>query len=398
MSVTEYFRSAYEITVDARGAGAALDFLVRCDIPFHGVKSRGQTVSFRMYPPYFREYAARRRDRRFAGETRRRLGFAAFCYRYRARVGLVIGALLGLLLFVFSSLFVWDVTVTGNETLSEREILAALEKEGLYLGAFIPSLDTELIEQRIALTVDGVSFISINLNGTVARTELRERIPNTEVVDRQTPSNLIASADGQIEAVEITGGVAKVRAGQIVKKGDLLASGVIESEALGGCRTVRARGNVTARTTVSHSVTVARQRNEKLYTGTTHTVLKIKFFSKTVKLFGNDSIWHDTCDRIEEERRIYLFGVIKLPIFVSRTTYAEYETRSVILSKAQALKEAEQALLALREGTLAEADILSIYTAHTCDDTSLTLTQRVECIIDIAEEVPVEEISRPQDG
>ncbi len=395
MTLIEYFRSVYEITLDEKGARAALDFLVRYDIPFHGVRSDGDTVSLRMYAPYFREYAARRRERRFSGEQRRRLGFLAFCSQHRARSGLLVGSILGIFLLVASTFFVWDISVTGNEAISESAILEALEKEGLRLGAFIPSLDTETIEQTIALTVDGISFFSINLNGTVAHTEVRERIADTEIVDLQSPSNLVAAADGQIEAVEITGGVAKVKPGQIVKKGDILASGVIDSAAL-GYRLVRARGNVTARTTVRHEVSIPLSRTQTLHTGKTHTVWSVKFFSKSVKLFGNDSIWRDTCDRIEEERRVYLFGVIKLPIFVSRITYAEYETQPVILTEQEALRQARQALLSLCERELADADILSIHTEHTCDGTTLTLLQRTECVVDIAKEIPIEtEDARP---
>ncbi|MBQ9747519.1 MAG: sporulation protein YqfD [Clostridia bacterium] len=387
-SVIEYFRSVYEITLDESGARAALDFLVRYDIPFYGLRSEGATVSLRMYPPYFREYCARRRERRFAGETRRRLGFAALIRRHRDRAGLLIGGICALLLMLCSSLFVWDVTVTGNERISEHAMLEALASEGLYPGAFIPSLDTEKIEQRIALTVDGVSFFSINLRGTVAKTEMRERIVNTEIVDLQTPSNLVASSDGQIVAVEVTGGVAKVHAGQIVKRGEILASGIIDSAAL-GYRTVRARGNVTARVTRTHSVTVPLTDEQTVHTGVTHCTYTVKFFSKSLKLFGKDSIWDETCDRIEEERRIYLFGVIKLPIFITKTTYAEYETIPVTRTEDEALAEAKRRLLTWREAELADAEILSIQTETLCDGTALTLTQRIECITDIAREVPI---------
>ena len=149
----------------------------------------------------------------------------------------------GIFLLVFSSLFVWDITVSGNETIPESVILDAMEENGLRLGAFIPSLDTERIEGVVILEVDGISFISVNLRGTVANVELRERADNTEIVDIESPSNLVASRDGQISALEITGGVSKVKLGEIVKKGDLLASGVIDSAAL-GYRLVRARGSI----------------------------------------------------------------------------------------------------------------------------------------------------------
>lgn len=389
MSLIEYFRSPHEITVSEKGARAALDLLVRFDIPFYHLRKDGELVSFRLYPPYFREYAARRGERRFLGETRKRLGFAVLVSKYKARAGLFVGAILGILLMVISSLFVWDVTVTGNGTIPESVVLDALSENGLKIGTFIPSLDTERLEGRLMLAVDGVSFISVNLRGTVARVELSEREDNTEIVDTESPSNLIASADGQIAALEITGGVSKVRLGEIVKKGDLLASGVIDSAAL-GYRLVRARGVVTARTTMTYEIEIPLEITEKIYTGENRSYHSVKFFAKTVNFFRKDNISEESCDRIEEERRIYLFGKIKLPLFMIKTAYAEYEMKTRILTEEEALQRAKEKLRRESEDDLADAEILARHTDVFCDGETLYLTERVECIVDIAEEVKIE--------
>ena len=389
MSLIEDFRSPHEITVNEKGARAALDLLVRFDIPFYHLRKNGDCVSFRLYAPYFREYAARRGERRFLGEMRKRLGFAVLISKYKARAGLFVGMALGILLMIISSLFVWDVTVTGNDTIPESVVLDALEENGLTIGTFIPSLDTERLEGHLMLAVDGVSFISVNLRGTVARVELSEREDNTEIIDTESPSNLIAAMDGQIEALEITGGVSKVRLGEIVKKGDLLASGIIDSAAL-GYRLVRARGAVTARTTMTYEVEIPLEITEKVYTGETCSYHSVKFFSKTVNFFRKDNISEESCDRIEEERRIFLFGKIKLPLFMIKTTYAEYEMQTRVLTEAEALQMAKKKLRSESEGDLADAEILARHTDVFCDGEALYLTERVECIVDIAKEVKIE--------
>lgn len=388
MSFIEYFRSAYEITVDQKGARAALDFLVRHDIPFYHLEVKEDAVVFRLYAPYFREYAARRRERRFSGEARKRLGFAVLVSRYRNRTGLLVGGLIGVFLMVFSSLFVWDITVSGNSAIPESVILDALERHGLRLGTFIPSLDTERIEGDCTLEVDGVAFISVNLRGTVAEIEISDREENTEIIDLQSPSNLVASADGQIAALEITGGVSKVSLGEIVRKGDLLASGIIDSKAL-GYRLVRARGTVMARTTLTYRIEIPLETTEKVYTGKTTTRFSVKFFSKLINFFRKDTISEESCDRIEEERRIYLFGKIKLPIFVIETTYAEYEMQTRTMTEAEALQKAKEALRQKSEDDLADAEILARHTDVFCHGETLFLTERVECIVNIAVEVKI---------
>ena len=231
MSLLSFFRSAYEISVDATAGDAVLDFLVSQNIPFHRLAVKNDILSFHLYPPYFAAYEKARGEERFPLEKRRQHGFFSFVKRHKKRAGFYIGAAFAAFLIVFSSLFVWDVDVHGTERLSEEAIRTALEEQGLRLGVFIPSLNKERLEQELMLDMDGLSWISINLRGTVANVEVHERKDALLTQDTQSPSNLIASMDGQIHALQITGGQTIAKLGQIVKKGDLLVSGAIDSKA-----------------------------------------------------------------------------------------------------------------------------------------------------------------------
>ena len=50
-----------------------------------------------------------------------------------------------------------------------------------------------------------------------------------EFPDSTTPCNIVASQDGTIMGIEATVGVAEVRSGDAVLKGDLLISGITEN-------------------------------------------------------------------------------------------------------------------------------------------------------------------------
>ena len=389
MPLIEYFRSAYLISLHINDARLFLDLLITHDIPFHEQKIENDIFSVLLYAPHYKEYIHLRGKRRYRNENRQRLGFLNLAERYQKRVGLVIGFFLAVFLLIFSSLFVWDITVDGSDRIPEQTILDALENRGIYLGSFIPSVDTEIAEDFLILDVEGLSFVSIKLKGTVVQVEVREREKNTEIVDTQTPSNLIASIDGQIEALQITGGFITVKLGETVKKGQLLVSGIIDSAAL-GYRLVRARGKVLARTTLTYHTEVPYKTTEKIYTGKFFSEKSVKIFSKTIKLFRKDSICTSSCDKIESERRIYLFGLIKLPISVQETEYAEYEIVPKTRSQKEALAEAYRQLHILYEDDLSDAEILGKYTYFYENETSITLTQQIECIIDIAKEVKIE--------
>ncbi len=386
MTPFQFFRSPYEISLSPAAARAALDFLVRCDIPFYGLQASEETVCFRLYSPYYKEYVYRRGERRFANEHRRRLGLIPLLYRYRHRLGLAAGALFGTLLLFVGSLFVWDITITGDGVIPESVILAEMEKSGLTLGTFIPALDTETLERRLALSLDGVSFVSLNLRGTVVHAELRTRAENPTPLDKLTPSNLVARVGGQITALEITGGATKVTLGKIVKKGELLVSGIIDSDAV-GYRTVRARGEVFARTTLSFSAEIPMEITEKIYTGEVKTRKSIKFFGKNLNFFGKDRFSSAFCDTIEETKRLYLFDRIRLPLFLVTKTYAYYEERPRTLTETEALDMAKRELLTKQREPLRDAEILSRRRDITIRDGVLILTETVDCIIDIAEEI-----------
>ena len=387
--ILHFIRSYYRITLVETDGKSALDFLISQDIPFHGLENENGTLSFCLFISDFKRYRRLRAEERFAGERRELCGLFAVLRRYKGRVGLAAGAVLALALIICSSFFVWDITVTGTEHLSDKEILDALEENGVKLGAYIPSLDTEEIEQKMILDVDGLSWISLNLRGTVAAVEVRERSEDATSIDTQAPSNLVAAFDGQIEALEVTGGVAAVARGQIVKKGDLLVSGIIDSNAL-GYRLVRARGEVTARVTLTYTVEIPYQTTEKVYTGSFEKQKSVKIFSKTLNLFGKDSISYENCDRIETEKRVYLFGKIKLPVFVRETTYAEYEWQEKTLTESEALARAYEELYKISEAELENAEILARHTHISESGDRLVLREEVECILNIAEEVKIE--------
>ena len=389
MSLIEYFRSTYRVSVHIHDARLLLDVLITHDIPFHGQKTDEDSFSVLLYAPHYMEYVRLRGKRRYRNENRNRLGFLRLTERYKKRIGLAIGFCLALSLLILSSLFVWDITVEGADRIPEQRILEALEDRGLHLGTFIPSVNTEISEEFLILDVDGLSFVSINLRGTVVQVEIREREKDTEIIDTHSPSNLIAAIDGQIEALRVTGGLITVKLGETVKKGDLLVSGIIDSAAL-GYRLVRSRGEVLARTTLTYHVEIPYETTEKIYTGRFFSQKSIKIFSKTIKLFRKDSICTSSCDKIESEKRIYLFGLIKLPVFIMETEYAEYETISKTLTQKEALAEAYAQLRLLSEDELSNAEIMGRYTSLHESEHSISLTQQIECVVNIAKEVKIE--------
>ena len=327
------------------------------------------------------------------GESVREEGLLAILSRYRLRFGMFFGLLIFALSVSISSMFIWNINVTGNVNITKEEILSRLDDYGFHIGTFKSISDTKNICDRIVLETGDLSFMSINVRGTVATVVVRERSPEEPPQESSSPSNIVAKYDAQIERVEVFGGVCEVSPLQSVKKGQLLISGVIDSAAL-GYRLVRARGNVYAKTNFFFQAEIPFEEVQKTLTGEKTVKKSIKFFSKSLNLSKNTIIPYEKYDTIVKERKLFLFGIIELPVFVVTTTYEEYAESSVTLSRNEAYAKALLKINEQSEKELANADILSRSFTLTESETSLSLRLETECVINIAEEVKIETARR----
>jgi len=332
-----------------------------------------------------------------------RYGLPQWIGRYRKRLGIPLGFLIFLLLTKLSTQYIWEVTVSGNETLTDAEVQECLEELGCGIGSYIPSVDFYNICHEFILANEDVSWISVNMVGTTARVELIEASCKGQIDNggNGTPSNLLAACDGEVVRTETASGMLVVKAGQTVTKGQLLVSGVVDvgRNEDGRFVLVRSRAKVFAKTNRTLEVVVPYETVKKTVVGRETVKKSLKFFGKTIKLKENSSILPEGCDIIEENRRIVLFegdkltGGIPLPIRLItfyRETIAE---ERVTLTEEEALIAAGIEMATLMERELPDAEILSrtvkVENRMTEEGDALVLTWEMTCIEDIAVESPI---------
>ena len=126
-------------------------------------------------------------------------------------------------------------------------------------------------------------------------------------------------------------GTAKVKEGDIVKKGDILAYGYLEGKYT-GIRYVHALANVEAKVWYSKKEKVFLKQQIPTDTGNTETKyslnlnnFKINFY-KTLSKFEN-------YDTISESRKLMLFSNFYLPIELIKTTNKEYVLKDIIYTE-----------------------------------------------------------------
>lgn len=315
-------------------------------------------------------------------------GIPHFLWRYRRRWGMFLGLLVGAFLLFLSGRFVWDVRVTGNETLTDGEVRAALREGGFGIGSYIPDIKSNEIENRVMIASDKISWISIYMDGTVAMVQIKENVmPPPE--ESKKPANLIATCDGQIELLQLYRGNSLVSIGQAVKKGELLVSGLYDSNTV-GYRYTRAAGKVLARVEDTIRIEIPLTYETKIYETATVSGISVDFFDFSLKIFENSGNMNVPCDIIEKEKGLDLFGVCNLPFGWNVAKVLPYRTEMAMRTPEEALDLAYEQLARELDARSSQMQLLQKKITTTLTDDRLILDCSVVCIRDIAEQVEFE--------
>ena len=301
---------------------------------------------------------------------------------HKHRAGLLVGLIITLIVSLAFTNFVCEINIHGNSRLTDGEVLEALEASGFSLGTYIPNIDYKKLHNKVLLNCKDISWISVNITGNVANVEIKESIfENTEVINKYT--NVVAAADGQIASINVIEGKAQVKIGDVVKKGDLLISGVIDSNSQ-GVRYTSARGEVKAYVNKQITIEIPLKQAKKVYANKPIKDIGIKIFNKNIFFSRKYRNLNGLYDTIEKSEQIMIFGKISLPINTLTKTYYVYELKEIIITPAQAVDIAFAELRGELDKELKNAEMISKNVSVKYDENCYYLTCDLYCLEDIA--------------
>ena len=309
-------------------------------------------------------------------------GIFSFISCIKGRIGVLFGLLFLFSVLIFSSNIVWKINIHGNSIATREEILNELENAGFSLGTFIPGIDYDGLHNSVLLNSDCLSWITVNVTGNVADVYVREK---SKKKDKVTPaySNVIAAYDGYIEKIIVENGKKEVSVGQVVKKGDILISGVIDSQSE-GVRYEQAKGEVFAYVSKQIKVEIPYISEEKAYTGNKYVYKNYKIYNFPIKFstkYGNQALFYD---KIEQREYASIFGIEGLPFEVITTTLYEYEFKKVELTKEEAVDRAFKDLRWQLDTLLENAELISKTVTTSYDENGFYIECELYCLENIA--------------
>ena len=316
-------------------------------------------------------------------------GAPSLALKLRRRALLAVGLLLAFFLLAWSKLYIWEISVTGNETVSAGKILDALRECGVGLGTFWPDMTSDNVRSELLVRMPELAWATVNIYGSRAEVIVRERVAKPEIWDESAPADLVAAKSGFVTEVRALSGTALVKAGSAVLAGEKLISAKMDS-AFSGERYVHAAGTVTAETYYELSAETPLTAAEKVYTGETKTRFALVIGNSRWNFFGNSSISPAACDKITEESTLALGAVFSFPVSLVRETERFYtlEERRRDLNLATRELEAalhERLVNALGEGGVVERESYSA----SISGGLLTVCLRARCTEDISQEKPL---------
>ena len=217
-------------------------------------------------------------------------GFPFFMNKYNKRFGVFTGVLLFFAILYIMSGYIWIIDVAGNTKTETKEILAVCEQMGIKTGVKASSISAKNAAQQLLLKTDTLAWSSFNIEGcklTVNVTEIKEKTG-----DNSKATNLKANADGIITHIDVKAGNCLVKVGDVVKKGDILVSGIIESES--NTKFVHSIGEITAKTETEITLQEPLKKQVSYPTGKVKEKSVLEFFTLKIPLYlGGESGEYD---------------------------------------------------------------------------------------------------------
>ena len=385
----------YEAVIPEKYAERVINALLRRGIP-HGRMRRcaDGSLRFPITRKNWRELRAVIDKSGVLGYSVIGKGLPFLLGKYRRRAGFAAGAILFLCLSCLSTLFIWRIDVKCDGDLNGNQIERNLAGIGVRAGTFIPASDFRELSARYLSEYDDCSWFSINMDGTVACVETRQRLGRPASAD-DFPCNVVARYGGVIDSFVINSGKGCVEPGTVVKEGDLLVSGLIE-DIQGALRICHADAEVYAETEREISVTVPFAHTVRSYTGNTAQASSLLFFGAAIPVPFGDADPGDGWERSEGTDVLLLPDGTPLPLAKNTVLWREYGEEILYYSPDEAKSKADAALDRLISDELCDARILGVRKTFTEETDGVRATAYVRCICDIAKTGEIEIIEEKE--
>ncbi len=254
------------------------------------------------------------------------------------------GFLFFLILLAVMSSFVWEISFQGQSTYTKETLLKAVNEMGVHRGMKRSRLFCDDIEKSIRERYSDISWVSAEEKGSHLVISIKEAEKLVPRQSEQKPCHLVAPRDGIVREISVNRGLAAVKKGQKVKKGQILINGIVpitdDSDQIIEKTPVAAKGTVKIYAERNLSEAVPVKKKIKEYTGRKIRVYDWQLGDTSISLKNpfkrfNNSYNYDIMSSKMLDKKLYPFSFC---VSMEQYECREYEWKTVSMNEKQLQK------------------------------------------------------------
>lgn len=315
-------------------------------------------------------------------------GFPFICAKLLHRKFFLLGFVAFIAAIFWMCNHIWAIELSGTYYIEDQVILQELAESGVKIGASIRSIDQNKVKNDILVKNSELSFIWVDIRGTKAYVEVKQKDAKPEIISSDVPCNIVAKRSGVIKKITVLEGDTVAQENQYVQEGELLVSGIRETKFI-GMRLVRADAEVLAETEHQLTEQFSIRKTDNVKTGKMEKRYTLSLFGKDYNLFRSLPDFAHYEATITEKQCRFLEDIY-LPFGIKRTVYEETEPIETVWSKEEAVEQAKQEMNKKLDNeligiTVTERD----FEVRDVDQEIFEVTVRAKCLEEIAKKVEI---------
>jgi similar to stage IV sporulation protein len=132
-------------------------------------------------------------------------------------------------IFVLTS-FVWQIQLTGIETIDSYQLMQEIKSYGVTEGTLKSKVDLKALEETLLRNHSEIAWVNAEYKGVLLNVQIVEAKLPQQFIDNEGTADIIAQKDALIKRITVLEGKAAKKEGQTVKKGQMLIEGEVWDE------------------------------------------------------------------------------------------------------------------------------------------------------------------------
>lgn len=304
-----------------------INLLKQNNIRLFNIKRMSDTTECVMFAKDFKKIKSFAKITGVRVRISKKNGPGFFIFNNRNRYFLVAGLIIFIIIILWSTKKIVKIEIHGNEYYASTEIYEFLTENNIDYGSAVENISCKDIEKLMLNHFDLLTFVSVHINGNTLIITVKENKTVKQEKEDKTPCNLVATEDGVVVSIITRAGVPLVKAGDEVKREDVLVYSKIDyNKIMGenyGYETVCSDADILIRVNKEYKDIVNRKYEKRVYTGRIQKVKGIKINNLYLTISKEKCKFkkYDTETTYSDDR----YGFKKLPVTYFYTTYREYE-------------------------------------------------------------------------